>query len=231
MIKSSIILAAGLGKRTRGYASNIPKPLIEVNGQPLIKYSINFLEELGFNKIIINVHYKSKQLISYLNKLGNPKIHISDETNQLLDTGGGIRKIIDDNNIDQAFVINCDNLWNKEDKNNFGKMINNCPNEALVYLGLTPIDLISGYYGNGDFSFINDKYIRRYSNQIKKNYVYNGAQIIKRKAFEDFKNNVFSINDVWDKLISKNLIQGYKLNTNIIHLGTTEALKDYFNKL
>ena len=55
-MKSSIILAAGLGKRVREYSSNLPKPLIAVNGKPFIEYSINIMEELGFEEIFINVH-------------------------------------------------------------------------------------------------------------------------------------------------------------------------------
>ena len=45
-MKSSIILAAGLGKRVREYSLDLPKPLIEVNGKPFIEYSINIMEEL-----------------------------------------------------------------------------------------------------------------------------------------------------------------------------------------
>ena len=70
-MKSSIILAAGLGKRVREYSSNLPKPLIAVNGKPFIEYSINIMEELGFEEIFINVHYKSDQIMSYLKNLNN----------------------------------------------------------------------------------------------------------------------------------------------------------------
>ena len=49
-MKSSIILAAGLGKRVREYSLDLPKPLIEVNGKPFIEYSINIMEKLGFGK-------------------------------------------------------------------------------------------------------------------------------------------------------------------------------------
>ena len=75
-MKSSIILAAGLGKRVREYSLDLPKPLIEVNGKPFIEYSINIMEELGFEEIFINVHYKSDQIISYLKNLNLSLIHI-----------------------------------------------------------------------------------------------------------------------------------------------------------
>ena len=162
-MKSSIILAAGLGKRVREYSLDLPKPLIEVNGKPFIEYSINIMEELGFEEIFINVHYKSDQIISYLKNLNNPKIKISDETDCLLDTGGGIKKIMDENKIEHVFILNCDNLWEDEDTVFFREMIENFPKDTISLLALTPINLISGYDGKGDFLFTKDDYIQRYN--------------------------------------------------------------------
>ncbi len=230
-MKSSIILAAGLGKRVREYSLDLPKPLIKVNEKPFIEYSINIMEELGFEEIFINVHYKSDQIISYLTNLNNPKIKISDETDCLLDTGGGIKKIMEENKIEQVFILNCDNLWKDEHTVFFREMIESFPKDTISLLALTPIDLISGYDGNGDFLFTNDNHIQRYDNIAYKGYVFNGAQIIRKEAFKDFKNSVFSINQVWDDLISKNLIKGYKFHKNVLHLGTTVALRKYHNKL
>ena len=230
-MKSSIILAAGLGKRVREYSLDLPKPLIEVNGKPFIEYSINIMEELGFEEIFINVHYKSDQIISNLKNLNNPKIKISDETDCLLDTGGGIKKIMDENKIEQVFILNCDNLWEDEDTVFFREMIENFPKDTISLLALTPINLISGYDGKGDFSFTKDDYIQRFNDTTSNGYVFNGAQIIRKEAFKDLKSNVFSINQVWDDLISKNLIKGYKFNKNVLHLGTTAALKKYDEKL
>ena len=230
-MKSSIILAAGLGKRVREYSSNLPKPLIVVNGKPFIEYSINIMEELGFEEIFINVHYKSDQIISYLTKLNNPKIKISDETDCLLDTGGGIKKIMDENKIEYVFVLNCDNLWKDEDTVFFREMIESFPKDIMSLLALTPIDLISGYDGKGDFLFTKDDHIQRYNDTTNKGYVFNGAQIIRKEALKDKKKSVFSINQVWDDLISKNLIKGYKFNKNVLHLGTASALRKYNEKL
>ena len=172
-MKSSIILAAGLGKRVREYSLDLPKPLIEVKGKPFIEYSINIMEELGFEEIFINVHYKSDQIISYLKNLNNPKIKISDETDCLLDTGGGIKKIMDENKIEHVFILNCDNLWEDEDTVFFREMIENFPKDTMSLLALTPIDLISGYDGKGDFSFTKDDYIQRYNDTTNKGYVFN----------------------------------------------------------
>ena len=70
-IKSAIILAAGYGKRMQPITLEKPKPLIKIKGKPLIKYSIDLLELMNIDEIIINVHYKSDQIINFINSLGN----------------------------------------------------------------------------------------------------------------------------------------------------------------
>ena len=87
----AMILAAGLGTRLKELTANKPKALVEINGKPLIAHVIEKLVSSGFTEIVVNVHHFADQLISYLksNAFG-ATIHISDEKNQLLDTGGGI---------------------------------------------------------------------------------------------------------------------------------------------
>ena len=104
--------------------------------------NLSILKFLGFEQIFINVHYKSDQIISYLKNLNNPKIKISDETDCLLDTGGGIKKIMDENKIEHVFILNCDNLWKDEDTVFLREMIESFPKDTMSLLALTPIDLI-----------------------------------------------------------------------------------------
>lgn len=88
-----MILAAGLGTRLKPLTDHVPKALVEVGGEPLLKQVIFKLKDAGFNRIIVNVHHFSEQIIQYLkaNHYFGLDIRISDETNQLLDTGGGIK--------------------------------------------------------------------------------------------------------------------------------------------
>lgn len=88
-----MILAAGLGTRLKPLTDHVPKALVEVGGEPLLKQVIFKLKDAGFSRIIVNVHHFSEQIIQYLetNHYFGLDIRISDETNQLLDTGGGIK--------------------------------------------------------------------------------------------------------------------------------------------
>ena len=92
-IMKAMVLAAGLGTRLGKLTSHKPKALVEVAGQPLLAHIIAKLVRSGFTNITVNVHHFAQQVIDFLsqNDFG-ASINISSETDQLLDTGGGILK-------------------------------------------------------------------------------------------------------------------------------------------
>ena len=90
----AMIFAAGLGTRLKPLTDRIPKALVRVGGEPLLKRVIFQLKDAGFTRIVVNVHHFSNQIIDYLRDNDNfgLDIRISDETDKLLETGGGIKK-------------------------------------------------------------------------------------------------------------------------------------------
>ena len=90
----AMIFAAGLGTRLKPLTDRIPKALVRVGGEPLLKRVIFQLKDAGFTRIVVNVHHFSNQIIDYLHDNDNfgLDIRISDETDKLLETGGGIKK-------------------------------------------------------------------------------------------------------------------------------------------
>ena len=89
-----MIFAAGLGTRLKPLTDRIPKALVSVGGEPLLKRVIFQLKDAGFTRIVVNVHHFSNQIIDYLRENNNfgMDIRISDESDKLLETGGGIKK-------------------------------------------------------------------------------------------------------------------------------------------
>ena len=89
-----MIFAAGLGTRLKPLTDRIPKALVRVGGEPLLKRVIFQLKDAGFTRIVVNVHHFSNQIIDYLRDNDNfgMDIRISDESDKLLETGGGIKK-------------------------------------------------------------------------------------------------------------------------------------------
>jgi len=89
----AMILAAGLGTRLKPITNTKPKALVEVGGVPLLEIMIKKLIGFGFTDVVVNVHHFADQIIEFLNKKNNFNINIviSDERDELLDTGGGIK--------------------------------------------------------------------------------------------------------------------------------------------
>ena len=93
-MKQAMIFAAGLGTRLKPLTDTKPKALVSVGGEPLLRHVVLRLKEAGFERIVVNVHHFADQIVDYLraNQHFGLDIRISDEREQLLDTGGGIRK-------------------------------------------------------------------------------------------------------------------------------------------
>ena len=90
----AMIFAAGLGTRLKPITDNLPKALVPIAGKPLLEHVILKLKASGFDEIIVNIHHFPDQIIDFLKENNNfgIRIEVSDERDELLDTGGGIRK-------------------------------------------------------------------------------------------------------------------------------------------
>ncbi|MDR1602390.1 MAG: nucleotidyltransferase family protein [Tannerella sp.] len=90
----AMILAAGLGSRLKPITDNMPKALVCVGGRPMLEHAILRLKAAGFSRIVVNVHHFGRQIVDFLaaNNDFGLKIDISDESDYLFDTGGGIKR-------------------------------------------------------------------------------------------------------------------------------------------
>jgi NDP-sugar pyrophosphorylase family protein len=90
----AMILAAGLGTRLRPFTNSIPKALLQIKGHTLLELQFRKLKAAGFKKIIINIHHHAKLIEDYLKQNSNfgCEVELSDESEKLLDTGGGFKK-------------------------------------------------------------------------------------------------------------------------------------------
>jgi NDP-sugar pyrophosphorylase family protein len=121
-ITQAMILGAGLGTRLRPITDTIPKVMVPIaTGKPLLAHTIEWMREQGVNRFIINIHYLPEVITSYFGdgRKWGVNITYSDETKQLLDTGGAIKKaqpLLDD----QFFFLYGDEL-NFFNYSNFGE--------------------------------------------------------------------------------------------------------------
>lgn len=111
----AMIFAAGLGTRLRPITDTVPKAMVEVGGQPILKIVLDRCHRAGITEVIVNVHYLPEVIENFLLTYLSPgmKVFISDETNDLLETGGGLIKAKDYFNDGQPFLVaNADVLTN-----------------------------------------------------------------------------------------------------------------------
>ena len=90
----AMILAAGLGTRLKPFTDFHPKALAPIHGKPVLAWTIDYLYQYGVRDIIINVHHFADQIISFVNHFERSglTLHISDEQDMVLETGGGLKK-------------------------------------------------------------------------------------------------------------------------------------------
>ena len=89
-----MILAAGLGTRLKPFTDKHPKALAMVNGKSLLQRNIEYLQKIGITEVLVNVHHFADQIIDAINTNHGwgSTVTISDETDAVLETGGGLKK-------------------------------------------------------------------------------------------------------------------------------------------
>lgn len=118
-MKQAMIFAAGLGTRLKPLTDAMPKALVPVGGVPLLDLTIRRLQQAGYDRFVVNVHHFAQQIIDHVATQDYaPMVHFSDETEQLLETGGGLKKAAPLFHDDESILIhnvdildNVDYLW------------------------------------------------------------------------------------------------------------------------
>ena len=224
MIKKAMILAAGFGKRLNPLTLNCPKPLLKIGKETLLSNTIYFLEKSKIKEVVINVHYLADQIIEYVNKKKfNLKVTIIDEKEKILDTGGGVLNAL--KYFNESFVcINPDTIWNLNYLEELKKMETNFfLNKKKCYLLIVNKEKSFDKNLKGDFNLKDGHVKREQSTDLK--YIYTGLQIINPEVFLNIKDQVFSINKVWDKLIQGNELYALESNMNFLHVSTLDIYK------
>ena len=134
--RQGMIFAAGLGTRFKPWTDRHPKALAVINGKSLLQRNLEYLQQYGINEVIVNVHHFSGQIIEALKKNNGwgSKIIISDETDEVLETGGGLKKAAPLFSAETIIIINADILTDLD----LGEMIKyHHANKSLATLATT----------------------------------------------------------------------------------------------
>ena len=201
----AIILSSGKGMRMMPLTKDTPKPMLEVNGEPLIAHKIKLLEDASISEIFINVAYKKDVITNYIKSL-NKNIHLIDEGDEPLGTAAGIRNIVSQLKDESFIVINSD-VWTDYPLDQL-KELNLNDNLAHIVLIETPD------YLAGDFD-INDEVIT-----TGKKYVFSGIGKYHTELFKKYNDK-----DLGDILRAEEKISFSIYDRQWMDIGTPERLK------
>jgi MurNAc alpha-1-phosphate uridylyltransferase len=221
----AMILAAGLGLRMRPLTDNRPKPLVEVDGVPLLDRILDRLAAAGVREAVVNLHYLSDMLVRHLEGRDRPSIVFSHEEDTLLDTGGGVKRALPKLGGAPFYVLNGDVLWLdglRPALHRLAELWDGRRMDGLLLLHPTSYAL--GYEGAGDFMLSPDGRVRRRREREIVPFAFTGIQILHPRVFRDTPEGPFSLNLIYDRAIEAERLFGVRHDGEWFHVGTPEDL-------
>ena len=214
----AMIFAAGLGTRLKHLTRERPKALVDINGTPLLEIVIKKLKKAGFDEIIINVHHFADQIIHFLTRNKNFGVHIeiSDEREQLLDTGGGLKKaswfLKDDmpflvHNVDIISDIDLNELYHFHLKRNPLATLAVMSRAGSRFLLMNEDNILCGWCNDKT----QKKIIARPDEPVLRKIAFSGIHVINPEIYDYItEQGVFSITNVYLRLASQYDIIGFE---------------------
>jgi len=228
----AMVLAAGLGTRLKPITKSVPKPLVQVAGRTLIDRVLDRLVAADVRTAIVNVHYKAEMLKAHLDRRATPDIRYSDETDRLLDTGGGVARALpllaNGPLLEQRpfLVVNSDVMWRDafvESLAVLGRRWHDDTMDALLLL--QPTITADGYRGAGDFTMEPDGALLRRNELRVAPFVFAGVQILHPRLFADVPDGPFSLNLLYDRAQEAGRLYGVRHEGDWLHVGTLEGFR------
>lgn len=223
--KTAMVLAAGRGKRMRPISATTPKPLVEIRGRALIDHVLDRLVAVGVQRAVVNVHYLAEWVECHVRKRKDVEILISDEREELLDTGGAVVKALPLLGDEPFFHMNTDSIWIEGPGRNLEGLASHYDSRSMDGLLMLANTVGSvGYDGKGDFFMSDDGALLRRPEQKIAPFAFAGVGILDPKLFAGRKLEAFSANRPWDDAMAEGRLHGYVMDGIWLHVGTPDAI-------
>ncbi|MCG6187657.1 nucleotidyltransferase family protein [Maribellus maritimus] len=213
----AMVFAAGLGTRLKNETADKPKALVEIGGKTLLQRTIEKLKKEGIDEIVVNVHHFSEKVKKFIatNDFGIP-IVISDESDKLLDTGGGLKKAapllkasnpILIYNVDILSTVDLKNLVNYHKESGALATLTVRDRKTERYLKFDKQNKLVGWL-NKKTGETKISVPETFESSIEKTF--SGIHVVSPEIFEYFpEDDRFSIIDFYLRLSKTQLIKGY----------------------
>lgn len=236
MPTKAMIFAAGLGTRLRPFTETHPKALFPLNGKTLLHYQIEKLEAAGVRDIIVNVHHFAEQIADYLRANNNFGLHIelSDERDNLLETGGGLLHARHFFDAEPFIACNADILSNLDIRDLLAAHRRDdmatvvvSERETKRYLLFDKEDCMRGWT-NTSTGEVRPENITGNANALKR-LAFSGMQVLNGDIFRHMSGmgERFSLIDLYVKNCAEQRIRAYiPKNYRMMDIGKTEILHE-----
>ncbi len=224
-IKTGMVLAAGKGERLRPLTDACPKPLIVVGKKSMLDHAIDHLQDVGVEKVVVNVCHNADMIIDHLKTRKKPPIIISKE-DERLETGGGVLNALPLLKDDHFYVVNGDILWSDGDIPTLQRLSEAWKPSMDALLLMVPLKNAQGYEGEGDYNMNSKGKLSRHHGSGMAQYVYGGVQILNARLFKGEELERFSLNKLYDKAESNGTLYGLVHDGLWFHVGTPESLME-----
>ncbi|SFS84078.1 mannose-1-phosphate guanylyltransferase [Sulfitobacter marinus] len=213
--KSVMMFAAGFGTRMRHLTQDQPKPMIKVAGRPLIDHALDLANAIAPDRIVANLHYKPEPLLAHL-KGRNVRTIV--ETPDILETGGGLRNALPLLGTGSVFTMNTDAIWAGPNPLTMLQDVWNPDIMDALLIGIPPAQAV-GHSGKGDF-------VMGQCGQLTRGpgVIYGGVQIIKTDLLKTIPDRAFSLNLLWDKMLTMGRIYGVRYTGKWCDVGHPEGI-------
>lgn len=227
-ITTGMALAAGLGTRMRPLTLDRPKALVSVQGRVLLDWALDRFAAAGVERCVVNIHHFADLMEAHLaGRSGAPALTISDERDDVLETGGGVVKALPELGSDPFFISNIDAVWLDEDERELDRLQSAWdPARMDALLLLAPMDRTLGFDGAGDAFLETDGRLRFRGDADAAPYAYAGVQILNPAVLAGREPVRFSMMDVWKELAAAGRIHGLAMRSFWMHVGDPVALAE-----
>lgn len=225
-IDTTFLVCAGLGTRMLPLTQDCPKPLLRLNGRPLLDYIFEHLKRTEVCKVTINSHHLPQQISEYMQHIPDFALTESHEP-VLLETGGGLVKALDSLGDKPFLMINGDAFWIDDKGHNTLQELEQefDESEMDILLCLTPVSRMVLTDGVGDYDVLPDGRLKR--NKDKKGtHMFTGIRILKPEIMNGYSEEKFSFLKNMDEAESKGRLYGYIMQGDWHHISTPEDLKN-----
>lgn len=220
----AMVLAAGRGLRLRPLTLSRPKPLVEVQGRPLLDHVLDRLAAAGVVHAVVNAHHLGHMVEGHVQTRKRPSITVSREQ-VLLETGGGVRKALALLGQHPFYVVNGDVLWRDGQTPALLRLAAAWDPQVMDALLLVqPTASAIGYDGPGDFAMEQNGRLRRRGQGEVVPFLFAGVQILTHALFAHTPEGPFSLNLIYDRAIAAGRLFGLRHDGDWYHVGTPEDL-------